>query len=69
MRPYSALSRRIWGGCATGSNGILHAIVDGRSQPEHLAELALGRLQEKKTELALALDGRYTRHFRWLLES
>jgi transposase len=47
---------------------ILHAIVAGRSQPEHLAELALGRLQEKKTELALALAGRYSGHFRWLLQ-
>jgi transposase len=47
---------------------ILSSIVDGRSQPEHLADLAVGRLKEKRTELALALDGRYTGHFRWLLK-
>lgn len=46
---------------------ILAAIAAGRSQPEHLAELALGRLKDKKTELALALDGRFSEHFRWLL--
>lgn len=47
---------------------ILTAIVAGRSQPEHLADLALGRLKDKKTELALALEGRYSEHFRWLLQ-
>lgn len=46
---------------------ILHAILKGRSQPEQLAELALGTLRNKKTELALALDGRYSEHFRWML--
>lgn len=46
---------------------ILKAIVAGRSQPEQLAKLAVGRLRDKKAELALALNGRYNDHFRWLL--
>jgi transposase len=46
---------------------ILQAIARGHTQPEDLAELALGRLQAKKTELTLALHGRYSDHFRWLL--
>jgi transposase len=47
---------------------ILKAIVAGRSRPEHLAELAVGSLRNKKPELVLALQGRYNDHFRWLLE-
>lgn len=46
---------------------MLQAIASGDSQPERLAELALGSLREKKNELALALDGRFSEHFRWLL--
>lgn len=46
---------------------ILDAILDGRTQPEKLADLAKGSLKEKKPELALALDGRFTDHFRWML--
>ena len=47
---------------------ILKAILAGNHQPERLADLAKGSLREKKTELALALDGRYHEHFRWLLQ-
>lgn len=46
---------------------ILKAIARGYTQAEQLAELALGHLQDKKPELVLALDGRYSDHFRWLL--
>lgn len=46
---------------------ILQAISRGHTQAEQLAELALGHLQDKKAELVLALDGRYSDHFRWLL--
>ena len=49
-------------------HAILEAIAAGRSQPEKLAELAKGSLKEKKTELALALDGRFSEHFRWMLQ-
>lgn len=51
----------------TGLN-ILHAIIQGRTQPEQLAELAVGSLRGKKPELALALDGRYSDHLRWMLK-
>ena len=46
---------------------ILHAIANGRTQPEWLAERALGHLRDKIPQLVLALDGRYSDHFRWLL--
>lgn len=46
---------------------ILKAIADGSGDPERLAELAAGSLRQKKPELALALQGRYSSHFRWLL--
>lgn len=48
---------------------MLEAIAAGVSQPERLAELACGSLQDKKTQLALALEGRFHDHFRWLLRS
>jgi transposase len=46
---------------------ILQAIAQGWSEPEDLAKLAVGRLRYKRTELTLALNGRYSDHFRWLL--
>ena len=46
---------------------ILHAIVAGRTRPARLAELACGSLRFRKQELAIALNGRYSEHFRWLL--
>src|SRR5262245_13813257 len=46
---------------------ILQAIARGDSNPAVLAELAQGSLQLKKVDLARALQGRYTEHFRWLL--
>lgn len=39
---------------------ILKAIIAGRTQPEDLAELAVGRLKEKRVELTLALHGRFS---------
>lgn len=52
-----------------GASGraILKAIVAGRSEPEALAKRAVGSLRHKTAELALALNGRYSDHFRWLL--
>jgi transposase len=52
--------------CQTGQ-AILKAIARGKTQPEDLASLALGQLKAKKAALALALEGRYSDHFRWLL--
>lgn len=46
---------------------MLRAIVNGRSNPKWLAERALGHLRHKIPQLVLALEGRYTDHFRWLL--
>lgn len=46
---------------------ILAAIVNGRTQPEYLAQRAVGTLKGKTKELALALEGRYSEHFRWML--
>ena len=46
---------------------ILQAIAAGRSQPEALAKRAVGSLRHKTAELTLALNGRYSDHFRWLL--
>lgn len=46
---------------------ILQAIAGGQTDPERLAELAAGSLRHKKPELALSLHGRYSSHFRWLL--
>lgn len=47
---------------------ILDAIVRGEKNPERLAAMAQGTLQLKKADLARALEGRYTEHFRWLLK-
>ncbi|MDX2149365.1 MAG: IS110 family transposase [Bryobacteraceae bacterium] len=55
----------------TGKSGraILSAIAHGRVNPEALAEKALGRLRTKIPELVLALEGRFSDHFRWLLRA
>jgi transposase len=46
---------------------ILERIVRGKSNPEELVELAQGSLKNKKSELALSLNGFYSEHVRWLL--
>ena len=46
---------------------ILQQIASGVTNPEGLAELAQGKLKGKKEELAQALKGYLTDHFRWLL--
>jgi hypothetical protein len=47
---------------------ILHAVVEGQQDPEQLAELALGRLREKRADLQLALEGHITDHHRFQLK-
>jgi transposase len=47
---------------------ILNAIVKGETDPEQLAARAQGSLQLKKAELAEALRGYSSEHFRWLLK-
>ncbi len=46
---------------------ILSAIAIGRKSPEDLADYARGTLRKKKQQLALALNGRFSEHFRWML--
>jgi transposase len=48
-------------------HAILKGLAEGRTHPEWLAERAVGHLRNKIPELVLALDGRYSDHFRWLL--
>jgi transposase len=47
---------------------ILKALVEGQSDPEHLAGLARGRLKAKHEQLVEALHGRVTDHHRFLLK-
>jgi transposase len=46
---------------------ILNAIARGETDPDKLAERAQGSLQLKKAELAEALHGYSSDHFRWML--
>jgi transposase len=46
---------------------MLEAIIAGRAQPEEMAELAKGRLREKREVLAKALEGRVKPHHRFVL--
>src|SRR3972149_2171190 len=46
---------------------ILEALVAGETNPDLLAELAKGRLRNKIPELRLALEGRITKHHRFML--
>lgn len=47
---------------------ILHALVQGETNPEKLADLALARLPQKRATIALALSGRFREHHRFLLQ-
>jgi transposase len=46
---------------------MLKAILAGDSSPDQMAELAKGRLRNKRSELRLALDGNIEEHHRFLL--
>jgi len=46
---------------------MLEAIIAGQAQPEEMAELAKGRMREKRAELAKALSGRVKAHHRFVL--
>ena len=48
---------------------ILDAIVSGEDSAERLADLALGKLRSKISQLQLALEGRIRDHHRFLLDS
>ncbi len=49
------------------AQAMLAALVKGEASPEEMAELARGRLQEKREELEAALTGRLREHHRFLL--
>ncbi len=46
---------------------MLEAILNGHTTPQTLADLAKGRLRNKRSELERALDGRVRDHHRFLL--
>jgi transposase len=46
---------------------MLAALIDGHSDPATMAELSKGRLRQKRTELAKALEGRVKPHHRFIL--
>ncbi len=59
-------------GVATSVTGVsarsmLEAILDGRTDPEQLAEMAKGRLRKKRVELEKALEGRVRDHHRFMI--
>ena len=53
----------------TGVSGraILQALLEGKSSPEQMAELAKGRMREKRELLAKALQGQVKSHHRFVL--
>ncbi|MBW1690463.1 MAG: IS110 family transposase [Deltaproteobacteria bacterium] len=53
-----------------GASGraMLEALLEGKTDPEALAELARGRLRNKLPELLKALEGRFRPHHRFMLE-
>lgn len=46
---------------------MLHALIEGQATPSQMAELAKGRLREKREELIQALEGRVKAHHRFVL--
>jgi len=46
---------------------MLEALIGGQAKPEEMAELAKGRMREKRAELARALCGRVKAHHRFVL--
>jgi hypothetical protein len=55
----------------TGKSGraILNALLQGEQDPEKLADLALGRMREKREQLVQAVQGTLWEHHRFLLKS
>ena len=46
---------------------MLQALIEGQASPEEMAELAKGRMRDKREQLAQALDGRVKAHHRFIL--
>jgi plasmid stability protein len=55
----------------TGQSGraILKALLEGEQDPQKLADLARGRLKEKREQLTAALQGTLGAHHRFLVQS
>jgi transposase len=55
----------------TGKSGraILHALLQEEQDPQALADLARGRMREKREQLAQAVQGTLSEHHRFLLSS
>lgn len=55
----------------TGKSGraILHALLQGVQDPQALADLARGRVREKREQLVQAVQGTFSEHHRFLLSS
>jgi transposase len=49
------------------SRAMLEAIIAGNARPEEMAELAKGRMRQKREDLARALEGRVKAHHRFVL--
>jgi transposase len=49
------------------AQAILRALLDGQHDPQALAEMAKGRMRNKRSELERALKGNLTEHHRFLL--
>jgi len=49
------------------ARAMLQALIEGKSSPEEMAELSLGRLREKRAELSKALTGHVKPHHRFVL--
>jgi transposase len=49
------------------SRAMLEALIAGNARPEEMAELAKGRMREKREDLAKALEGRVKAHHRFVL--
>jgi transposase len=49
------------------SRAMLAAIIEGKSNPEEMAELARGRMRDKREQLTKALEGRVKAHHRFVL--
>jgi hypothetical protein len=46
---------------------MLAALIQGQATPEQMAELAKGRMRDKRDQLAKALEGRVKAHHRFVL--
>ena len=52
----------------TSGRAMLQAVIDGQTDPHHLASLAHSRLEASREQLTEALDGRVTAHHRFMLK-